>query len=266
MRTYDLIFGIGGACCCTQALRSANLQFASFPWDWLAESNIRTRVNQLRDDFVDWLPRDSLTKLETGTYKAGDVYRNEKTKLVFPHDFPLNGSLDTDYTRVAARYKRRKDHLYRLIEQSKKVLVVWVDVPACPETTDDDRKYVMEIVRQKWPQIRFDLLTFANEEGRSARDFVDQEVDGIRTVTFDYKDDKEEVWVADNKLLGKWLASQYSVPDYRTSEEKKDWRRIARQKEYGRYRASSLGQYLVTKFQYKIYNHLMKCLRRKGVI
>jgi len=266
MRNYDLIFGIGGACCCTQALRNAGLQYASFPWDWLAESDIRTRANQLRDDFVDWLPRNSLTKLETGTYKAGDVYRNEKTRLVFAHDFPLNGSLDADYARVAERYQRRKEHLYRLIGQSKKVLVVWVDVPACPKAMDDDRRYVLEIVRTKWPQVQFDFLNFVNEEGRLACDALDSESGGVRTVTFDYKDYKEEGWVADNRLIGKWLASRYTVLDYRTPEEKKNCRKIAKKKEYGRYHAANLYQYLIAKFQYKIYNHLMKRLRRKGVI
>lgn len=89
---------------------------------------------------------------------------------------------------------------------------------------------------------------------------------GIRTVSFDYRDYREESWVADNRLLGKWLASQYAVPDYRTPEERKNWRKIAKAKEYGRYHAENLCQYLVTKMQYKIYNHFMKRLRRKGII
>ena len=41
---YDLILPIGEACSCSQSLRTAGLQFASFPWDWIAMHNIHNLI------------------------------------------------------------------------------------------------------------------------------------------------------------------------------------------------------------------------------
>lgn len=265
-RLYDFAFGIGGACCCTQALRNAGLQYASFPWDWVAGSDIRTRIDQIRDGFSDWLPKDSLEKIDAPEYRAGVVYRNRKTGVVFAHDFPPRGSFDADYPHVEARYLRREANLSRLVSASSRVLVVWVDVPACPKATDEDRAHVLDILSARWPGVGFDLLTFSNEEGRRIGSARDEEDGRVRKVSFDYRDYAEEAWVADNKALGRWLRAEYVVPDYRTAEERRTWRKIARQKEFGRYNAKTLREYVVTKLQYKIYVHFMKRLSRKGVI
>lgn len=265
-RQYDLAFGIGGACCCTQALRNAGLQYASFPWDWVAGSDIRTRIDQVGEDFANWLPRESLVKVDAPEFRAGVVYRNERTGIVFAHDFPPRGSFDADYPQVEARYRRRWESLARLVSASKRVLVVWVDVPACPMATDEDRAYVLGALSDRWPGVEFSLLTFANADGLAAASMRDEESGGVRKVAFDYRDYREEAWMADNRLLGRWLKNRYSVPDYRTDEERRKWRRIARQKEYGRYHAKTLWEYLVTKFQYKLYVHFMKRLERKGVV
>ena len=267
MKTYDLVFGIGGACCCTQALRNAGLQYVSFPWDWVSESDIRTRIDQIRNDFADWVRKESLVRVENADYKAGVIYRNERTRVVLPHDFPPRGDFETDHPRVAARYRRRYERLSRLIGKSGRVLVVWVDVPACPQATDDDRRYVLETLHAKWPNAVFDLLSFANAEGCPVDSRLETVSGSVRTVTFDYRDYKEaETWIADNRLLGRWLKREYRVPDYRTREEIRAWRRLAREKEYGRYGASNFIAYLVTKLQYKVYVHFMHCLKRKGVI
>ena len=51
---YDLIFSIGRSCVCTQALRKAKLQLASFPWDWLGNPPISERIAYICTDFKDW--------------------------------------------------------------------------------------------------------------------------------------------------------------------------------------------------------------------
>lgn len=265
-RKYDFIVGIGGACCTTQSLRNAGLQYASFPWDWIAFSDIRTRARQVEEDFANWLPREALTGMDDSRFSAGYVWRNERTGMVFAHDFHKNRAFEEEFPEVSEKYRRRQEHLGRLISAAKRVLVVWVDVSLCPRATDADREYVLDIFRRKWPAVEFNLLTFTFEKGRPLADMLDEEVGSVRKVTFDYQDHKEQIWVADDKLLGNWLKAQYEVVDYRTDEERKSWHRRARQKRYARYNAKGFWDYFFTKISYKIFSHLRKRLARKGLI
>lgn len=52
---YDLVFGIGGACSCSQILRKCCLQFNSYPYDWLFGADILTRVSILINDYKDFI-------------------------------------------------------------------------------------------------------------------------------------------------------------------------------------------------------------------
>ena len=54
---YDLVFSLGQACACSLTLRTANLQLASFPLDWLADGTLPSRVDLLIRRFDHWLDR-----------------------------------------------------------------------------------------------------------------------------------------------------------------------------------------------------------------
>jgi len=41
---YDLAIGMGDACACSKNLRKANMQPASFPFDWLNGAALRGRI------------------------------------------------------------------------------------------------------------------------------------------------------------------------------------------------------------------------------
>ena len=57
-REYDVAFSIGQACACSITLRTANLQFASFPFDWLADGTLHSRVDLLVHRFDRWLEKE----------------------------------------------------------------------------------------------------------------------------------------------------------------------------------------------------------------
>ena len=52
---YDLIFGIGEACSCTQILRKSLLQNCSYPLDWLYGLDFSKRVDILVSEFSDFI-------------------------------------------------------------------------------------------------------------------------------------------------------------------------------------------------------------------
>jgi len=265
-RKYDFIVGIGGACCCSQALRAAGLQYASFPFDWVAHADIRMRTNQVRDDFADWLPKDALEEFLFETTNTGAIRRNVRTGIVFPHDFHQNVPFDEEWPRIAEKYRRRADRMMRLGAAAKRVLVVWVDVKLSPFATEDDCAYARDVFRRKWPSSTVELLHMRYEEGRAFADRVEREADGVRTVSFDYRDRSQTCWLADHELLGRWLRDEYEVTDYRTPEERASGRSLAKRRKYGRFHATGLFDYLRTKLEYKLFVHLRKQLSRKGLV
>jgi len=264
-RRYDFVLGIGGACCCSQALREAGLQFASLPFDWVACSDIRTRANLVRNDFADWLPKEALVDDEFETTNTGAIKRNVRTGIVFPHDFHRNEPFDDEWPRVMAKYRRRIDRMTRLIAASRRVLVVWIDAKVSPFASDDDAAYALGVFRAKWSAVAFDLLHLRHEDGRTLSNRTDGEADGVRTVAFDYRDRTLPYWLADHRMIGRWLRREYVAVDYRTSEEKAAGRKLAKAKRYARFRATGFFDYVRTKLEYKLFVHLRKRLERRGL-
>jgi len=263
---YDLAIGIGGACSCSQALREAGLQFASFPFDWVLYSDIRTRVDQIRDDFADWLPKDALEDFMYDASNTGAIKRNVRTGVVFAHDFHRDVSFDEEWTQVSAKYRRRADRMYNKVSSSRRVLLMWVDVKYSPAVTDEDCAYVLKTFRGRWPNVAFELLRLSYDKGRAFDDRTECEAGDVRTVAFDYRDYSNPGWIADFKLIGRWLRREYSVRDYRTAEERASGRRLEKAKRYARFNANGFWVYLRTKCEYKLFTHLRKRLQRRGII
>ena len=80
-KKYDLVFGIGAACSCSQMLRKTGLQFSSYPFDWLYGTDFSGRVDILTNDFKDFVNKEDLTFIDaTNGDKDNpcDVYNNVK--------------------------------------------------------------------------------------------------------------------------------------------------------------------------------------------
>ena len=80
--TYDLIFSIGEACSCSQCLREAGLQFASFPWDWIAFPDLPGRAELMGNGYRDWLEREDLEFVGPGAGSGKALYRNRRNGII----------------------------------------------------------------------------------------------------------------------------------------------------------------------------------------
>jgi len=268
-RRYDLAVSLGGACACSKSLRQAKLQFASFPFDWLNGATLRDRADLISNGFRDWLA-DGLVKRPEPDGCIGESHWNDRRYgFGLLHDFDRKTPMEEALPAVREKYARRTAHLFELIGRSKRVLLVWTDVPTSPVPTDADFLYLRNAFQAKWQTVVFDILVFRRAEGVAPADRTDVETDGLRTVTFDYmerKMSKYGVLLADDALLGEWLAAEYEVPDYRTPEEKRRWKRVSRQNAYREFGATNWFGYSIGRAQYKLYKHLKKKLAGKGVI
>ena len=256
MRTnYDFIFSIGSACSCTQVLRAAGLQHASFPFDWITirdrPADIRFRADLIAGDFRDWFAKDAFVFLPSPTWHLKDFYRNTKLGITFNHDFPKGVPFEESYPVAKARYDRRIERLCRCIRASQRVLVVRLDRPDQEyPTTIDDCRYARQRLAEKFPGVHFDVVLLSCEPGLAFDNRCDRSEDGIRHIVFDYKSraSDAQTYTPDMPRLIRLFADLYSVRDYRTRAERAAEARRRTLARYARYDARSWPSYQLHRF------------------
>ena len=280
-RSYDLAFGIGQACGCSQSLRRANLQFLSFPGDWTApiyggdglppiEHDLRSRVDLLCDGNDDFFSADCFFLSRTIPETGKDVYINRRTRYIFNHDFPAGCDFKVELPKVAAKYARRKARLFALIGKSRHVLAVRVDIPGGGHpTTLDDCRYARERLNRRFAPAQFDFLLLSDEPGRSFSDRKFEEVEpGLFRLSFGYVDPKHALPNQPNLAqTGAALAELFDVADYRTEDEKAknvERKRLAKIEKRARRRAARLQK--LTNFWHggwNLFYDLQACRRQR---
>ena len=255
---------MGAACSCSQALREAGLQFASFPFDWVLGPGICVKAQMMADDFAGWLEPGSFTRLQEPKFSTSAWYR-DKFGFSLVHDFHVAVPFDEELPDVRAKYRRRIDRLSRLLDAAKRVLVVYIESGDDSCQVEDAAK-MRAILARRWPGVAFDALLMKHRVGLSFSRRNDASGDGWRIVQYDFKDPKEEEWRVDWHQVARWLKGEYEVVDYRTAEEREQWKLRARKRKYAEFKATNIFDYMATKIQYKIYKHLRKRLDRKGVV
>ena len=265
MRHYDIAFSIGARCVCSLALRNANLQFSSFPFDWVAGSTFDRRIRFLTEDFRGWITPEFLVNTVNPQFGVEVLYENRDTGMLFVHDFKKNRDFAEQVAEVQAKYARRSERLLQKIAAARRVLVVWVDILDERIGLDAARRG-LEALRRKWPNVAFDFLVFKDTPGVGIDEAQVEETENVRIVRMDYHDPREQEWVPDHRVLTQWLKREYTATDYRTDEDKRTFKRHLADHEYARYAAAGWLDHLVTKYSYKLYKHLYKRLARKGII
>lgn len=264
-RHYDFIFCVGRACIATQSLRRAGLQHATFPWDWVGDPGVYERVEHICSDFRNW-PR--LEDLEWR--QAPELFANRKhvvcrrTGLFFLHEFDPAKTIEEQYPQLAAKYERRIGRLFSCIRSSKRVLLLCMDSPHLKGQTplDEGRRCRMALA-EKFPGVEFDFMQMHIEPGRSFAERVDEEVEpGLFHVAYDYRDLKADPKANAVMLdqIATYLASHFTVRDYRTAEERKSYAERQRRRRDEKLRARMEKFGAKTRAQYE-WMRLRKFLR-----
>ena len=249
---YDLVFGLGFACSCSESLRAAKLQLLSFPYDWITPTpgvecshELLDRVREIEDEFSQWLMPGDLEFAHGNEATRKDVYVSRRLKYTFNHDFPQGVSYDEMFPSVRAKYRRRAERLIGLLRTSRRVLIVRIDRPDLPVATEiADCLQSVRVLERKFPGTRFDFLQVSCEAG----------VTELREETFgdcvtrwwlDYRDLRPGVenWRVDIPLMGRLLRARFAVRDYRTRDERKAFDAARRAKRYAKLGAHSFLGY-----------------------
>ena len=221
---YDLIFGVGRACSCSQCLRAAGLQLASFPWDWVGDPGAIGRIDIICNGFKDWMNLEDLERREPHTIYVKEYVFNKRNGLLFLHDFKDGAPLDEQFPKIAEKYARRITRLNSCIQSAKApVLVVCIDAPHLTEpTTLDEIRMCRQRLSEKYPKTAFEFLLVNRDQTRNFEDRIEEEPEpGLMRVAFEYKDKSpgRPLFAVDIPLMAAYLKSRFTVRDYRTPAE-----------------------------------------------
>ena len=256
-RKYDLIFGLGRACGCSETMRKAGLQHLSFPGDWTVcpaqDHDLRLRVDTLCGDLSDFFRPEDFRLWGNLSVTGKAVYKNTRTHYLFNHDFPFGGDFASDLPKVAEKYRRRRDRLFELIGRSRRVLVVNMDIPGDPHVnTPDDCRYARRRLGERFPSARFDCLLVSHDPARPFEQRTFEVVeDGLFLLSFDFLDRKRTDLPnqPDLALTSAALAEHFAVRDYRTRDERRHWKEKRLRERLRNSGAKSVFQYRLLKLR-----------------
>ena len=256
---YDLAFGFGIACSCSQSLRRAGLQYLSFPGDWtsavavkdLPRPNLVIRADRLCQGLDGFLELEDLRFKSRHPWNGKDIYDNTRTLYTFPHDFPAGGRLADELPKIAAKYARRYDRLVSLIRSSKRVLVARIDYPnGSRPTSVDDCRYARKRLSETFPGVTFDFVMLQPDPDTPfERRKTDRPEPWLTRIVFDYRSRRpgDEELIPDLGLTSAALAAVAEVRDYRSRKERAAHRAAERRKRWAALGATSYLGYLKAK-------------------
>ena len=266
-RRFDFVFGLGSACLCSESLRQAGLQFASYPFDWVSGGDIRSRTDMVVGDFEGWLERDDFEYVGNPEAFGHDSYFNRRTGLLHPHDFAIGRPMAESYEDVRRKYDRRVSRLMERIRASRTVLVAWFVDPQDPrDVPEADIRYCIDGLSRKFPGVKFSLICLDYVKGLPLGARPDLRGDDFVKVACDYKSQSKDAKPFEIDMAPiQAVLSAYSAVDYRTASERRSHRKAERMREYGRFAAKGFLDYALTRMQFKVWKHLKKRLERRGM-
>jgi disulfide oxidoreductase YuzD len=268
MKTYDFIFSCGLQCGCSMALRAAGMQFASYPFDWVATQSFKDAAETIAADFADWLhPEDlQLLTIRRGGFNK-HIYVNKRTGYGFAHDFSSFKTFEENFPKVAMKYARRIERLQKDLAKAKRILAVCVEMPNRTRCTNESLIEARQILMKKYPQASFDLLYFyelddvkvaqAEEIGEGVT------VAGLDYRTFEFGELNHEVHTDG---IVQYLKANVAVPDPRTEEEKAAYEKAWAKQDKERWGTDGAWAIFKRRTAYRIYRKLEKYLIKEGLI
>ncbi len=268
MKTYDFAFSCGQQCGCSLALRAANLQFASYPFDWAATPSFKTAAETIATDFKDWLRAEDLRLVDVrrgGLNKH--VYYNPRTGYGFVHDFSSFKTFEESFPKVAAKYARRIERLQKDLATHQHILAVCIEMPIRPRCINESLIEARQILMAKYPNAKFDLLYFYELDGvkeAQAKEITEGiTVVGLDFRTFEFGELNHEI---ETSGIVQYLKANISVPDPRTEEEKAEYKKTWTKQDRERWGTDGAWAVFKRRTAYRIYRKLEKFLVKEGLL
>lgn len=266
---YDFAFSMGAACACSQALRRAGMQYASFPFDWANTREMAMRTQILLDSFADLMPLEDLEYVGPNPSNDKDIYINRKTGMTFLHDFPKGKPIAECIEAIREKYRRRAARLHGLLERGGSVLMLFLGIPNRDPIPDGEFIEARRRIAEKYPCADFDFLVISQKNDLAfTPSLVRKVAEGVFRADFDYRIDKPgSENIGNEKIVASVLKRLIKgVRDYRTEDERRRYREVKRKQGFELYRASTHWELIRNRFYYKLMRHFQHRLERKGFV
>ena len=192
---YDCVFSLGEVCFCANYLRHMRLRKFSAPFDWVAGASFAERMNMFLNNFQNFLQKEDLIYHGKREYpEPCNIYYNQRTHIIFNHDFPLLKPFEKQFDVVKKRYQHRISHLYKKINKSKKVLIVYMETfaPKSDKPTDKEICDVMKETKYKFPMQQVDLIYIRHNEDMADDVFEEHKLNDNVTIVSCYNRSRDE--------------------------------------------------------------------------
>ena len=255
-------------------LREYGLQHASFPLDWVGNSEIlsgegvRLTTDVVVGGFRNWLSECNLEREPRYDSHKHLGYFDRGTRLFFIHDFSIAADSRQEYLAVRSKYLRRIERFQRLLSSAHSVLFVWIADPrSSGVVSEDDIQYSLGRFRDAYPNADFKMVVANCAPGIRPEAMQVRCGDGYECYAFDYRAVSEgaQNWEVRNELFAP-IFKRCAVVDYRTREEKRANASRVRARDMEKFKATSTLDLLLTKMKFKLYRHLKRKLEQKGVL
>ena len=267
-RTYDFAFSCGYSCAVTEALRESGLQFASYPFDWMATPSFPVAARTVAGGFAHWMDREDLELVDIrrgGIMKH--VYRNLRTGFGFVHDFSSFFTFDENFPKQREKYARRIERFMAALGGAGRALAINVEWPILPRLSDAELSETRAVFAARFPKCEFDLVYFYEDESAKVPRLVSS-AGGVAVYAADYRTfvDGEVNHVADNRFLVEWLRENVEVVDPRSEEEKAKYAKAWEKQDRERWKGGNWWQTMVNRTKFRQYRRLEKFLVGRGLL
>ena len=168
---FDFVVSIGEDCACTSYLRRCKLQHNSYPFDWLTNASLGSRIDLIIDNFLDFFNIEDFKELKKKANnhndKVFDLYENIKNGFYFYHDFPANIPLEQAYVSVKEKYERRIRRFYKEIGDANKILFIWLS--HSKQHTEQEIVLEYKKLKEKFELKEIFLLIIENSQSKSIK-------------------------------------------------------------------------------------------------
>lgn len=124
MAKFDLIVPLGSSCITAESVQKRGLRQFSLPFDWIKVLSLPQAIDFLQTRFAHFLQSEDFEPYRESAKVFG--YRNQRTGLIFLHDFGHDGNFAEVFPAVAAKYARRIDRLYEKIAAARHILFIHI--------------------------------------------------------------------------------------------------------------------------------------------
>lgn len=268
-KRYDLAFSMGFGCGCSKALRQCGLQYTSFPLDWIGVRSALAAAEIVASDFAGWLEKATMRLIDVrrDDEHVQRSYVNDRTGIIFTHDFPYELDFDSAFELAKQKYDRRISRLLGVIRASHRVLAVHVEHPIHERAPNADLIRARDVLRYKFPGVEIDLVYFFHQDGAMNCQAMSVS-DGVTSVACEYRRLDDYGLIShgiETEGICRYLREHFEVSDYRTADEKRRFSELkdtmASDDRFGH----GLHRWIARQ-QYRIYRKLGRDLKKKNII